>query len=826
CDDRQRLCLGLALWNGRDPILKERPFGLTGPEGNHGEDVKDYWWYLDSTPTHSWMSWRYHYPQAESPYHDLAATNGARGRGDPEYELVDTGVFDDDQYWQVSVDYAKDGPNDLLMRVRARNAGPKQATLHLLPTLWFRNTWTWAPGTPKPSLAAAEGQITAQHADLGKFAVTWSGSPQPLFCENETNAQRLFGVVNTSPYPKDGINDHVLGGAASVNPDGGGTKAALWYQLSVPAGETAEVRLRLAPQPGDVSSGFEATMAARRKEADAFYATLEPADASADERRVMRQAFAGMLWSKQYYHFDVERWLVGDAGQPVPPSNRWSGRNSRWRHVVADDVISMPDKWEYPWFAGWDLAFHCMSLAHVDPTFAKQQLLLLCHEWYMRPDGQIPAYEWDFGDLNPPVQAVAVTRVFVVDAATRGAPDWAWLIAIFNKLVINYTWWMNRQDPEGNDLFGGGFLGLDNISPFDRSHPPDFGGTLVEADGTTWMAAYCLGLLAMSGALAQYNAGFQDVAVKFFEHFWRIASAINDQGVWDEADGWYYDVIERPDGSRVPVRARSIVGVLPVMAAVAIRSNVINELPDLAARARAFVERFTADADARGGVDLADFRTEGPTGRRLISVVNRQRMERVLAKVFDPAEFLSAHGIRSVSRYHAEQPLHFTYQGFYAGLDYEPAESTIPMFGGNSNWRGPVWFPVNHLLVLALYRLDQYFGDSLLLEYPTGSGQRRRLADIAGDLSRRLVAIFLDDEHGRRPVFGATKRFQDDPAWHDLVPFYEYFHGDNGAGLGASHQTGWTGLVADLIASRRMPGLLGGPDPQTLMALLRGTRPD
>jgi len=801
CDERQRLCLGLALWNGRDPILKERPFGLGGPEGNHGEDVKDYWWYLDSTPTHSWMSWRYHYPQAEFPYTDLAAENRRRSRTDPEYELIDTGVFDEDRYWQVTVDYAKAAPGDLLMRVRVRNMGPDQATLHVLPTLWFRNTWTWQPGSPTPALSL-DGKtktLVAEHNDLGRYEVSFSGDAEPLFCDNETNFARLYGVADTSPFPKDGINDHVVSGAASVNPARTGTKAALWYRLSVAPGGTAEIRLRLAGAPADVERDFDEVTTARRAEADAFYASLTPRDAGADEAAVMRQAFAGLLWCKQYYHYDVDRWLTGDPGQIPPPPGREFGRNARWRHLNASDVISMPDKWEYPWFAGWDLAFHCVALAHVDPAFAKRQVLLLCHEWYMRPDGQIPAYEWDFGDLNPPVQAWAAMRVFIVDAVVRGTPDWEWLTAVFNKLVINYTWWMNREDPDGRDVFGGGFLGLDNISPFDRSRPPDLGGTLIEADGTAWMATYCLALLGMAGVLAQHNKGFQDVAVKFFEHFWRISFALNEQGVWDEQDGWYYDVIARPDGERIPVRAHSIEGLVPLFAAVSFSAETIAGLPQLAERIDWFVDHHAIDHAA-----MADFTRISPTERQLLAVVDRHRIQRMLARVLDSDEFLSPHGLRSVSRYHHEHPLHFDYNGLTADLDYEPAESTTAMFGGNSNWRGPVWMPLNYLTVLALQRLYQYFGDDLTVEMPTGSGNQQNLKGVAAELSRRLVGIFLDDADGRRPVFGDTQRFQSDPAWHDLLPFHEYFHGDNGAGLGASHQTGWTGLVADLIAGRRL----------------------
>jgi hypothetical protein len=792
CDEEQRLCLGVALWNGRDPILKERLFGLTGPEGNHGEDAKECWWYLDATPTHSWQRWRYHYPQAEFPYRALVEENGRRGKSDPEFELLDTGVFDDG-YWQVTVDHAKAGPDDLLMRITVRNLGPRTATLHLLPSLWFRNTWDWDPGSPRPELALDGDRIGATHEELGRYALTWSGTPEPQFCENETNLRRLYGVDHGTPYPKDGINDAVVAGSPTVNPERRGTKAALWYRLEVAAGDSAEVRVRLAPRAGDVGDGFADVLTARQREADEFYAPLVPDDATEDEARIMRQAFAGLLWSKQYYHYDVDRWLDGDPGQPAPPARRRTGRNAGWRHVHASDVIVMPDDWEYPWFAAWDLAFHAVALAHVDPELAKQQLLLLTHEWYMDPRGRLPAYEYDFGDVNPPVHALAAMRVFVID----GGRDLTWLTKVFNKLLVNFTWWMNRVDVNGKDLFAGGFLGLDNIAPFDRNEPPDLGGRLVEVDGTAWVALFELGLLGMAVTLAAEEPAYEDIAVKFFEHFWAIALAMAEQGLWDEQDGMYYSAVHTPDGGSWPIRAHSIDGLLPLAAFVAPNEKLLDQLPALRRSIEWFSEHHGHRLDA-----LAEFDRPGPTGRRLMSVFGRHRLERMLTRLLDEAEFLSPYGIRAVSRWHAEHPLDL---GAAGRLDYEPGESRSGMFGGNSNWRGPVWFPMNYLIINALARLDAYFGAEYTVEMPTGSGRRMRLMEVSRALADRLVALFADHGSGRRPVFGDDVRLQDDPDWHDQLLFYEYFHGDTGTGLGASHQTGWTALVADLITSRRSP---------------------
>jgi len=782
CDDRQTLCFALAFWNGRDPILKERLFGLTGPQGNHGEDVKEYWWYLDSTPTHSWMRWRYMYVQDRYPYEQLVAVNGGRGREEPEYELVDTGLFDDGRYWEITVDYAKASPEDVLVRIRVRNAGPDPATIDVLPTLWFRNTWSWGPD-PRPSIVLADGELVAEHALLGTCRLAAAAAPEALFCDNETNLQRLFGVQSATPYPKDGINDYVVSGAATVNPAQVGTKAAFRYRLTVDGGATALVELRLS-ENGGVGSDFDALMEQREREADEFYAELTPPAASPDEALVLRQALAGMLWSKQFYHYDVLRWLEGDPDEPPPPAQRRTGRNSDWTHLNNLDVISMPDTWEYPWYAAWDLAFHCIALAHVDAEFAKSQLIFLCREWYMHPSGQLPAYEWSFGDVNPPVHAWAALQVFEID----GGRDVEFLERILHKLLLNFTWWVNRKDSEGNNLFEGGFLGLDNIGPFNRSLLP-VSGTLEQTDGTAWMAAYCVGMLRLSLTLAAHDPTYEDIATKFFEHFALIASALNDLGLWDDEDGFYYDRLHLGDGRYVLLRARSLVGLIPIAAVATIPAEMLARLPDFAQRVDWFIHN---RPEATGVVE----QTEAGCA---LAIVRPDRLRRLVGALVDPAEFLSDHGIRSLSKRHEAQPLVVDVDGVTATLDYEPAESTTPLYGGNSNWRGPVWMPMNYILIRSLQRHASLLGPAFTVECPTGSGIERSLDAVAAELSQRLVRIFLEDEHGRRPVFGGYRLMQDDPAWHDLIPFHEYFHGDTGAGLGASHQTGWTGLVADLI---------------------------
>jgi len=795
CDDRQLLCFALAFWNGRDPILKERAFGLSGPQGNHGEDVKEYWWYLDSTPTHSWMRWRYMYPQAQFPYERLIDENRRRSREEPEFELLDTGVFDDGRYWEITAEYAKAAPEDILVRVTARNAGPDPATLHVLPTLWFRNTWSWEATRDRPEISLHDGALVAGHAELGTLTLSSSAdpAPEPLFCENETHSHLLFGdeAPQSTPYPKDGINDHVVSGAPTVNPAQRGTKAAFHHTLTVGAGQSAtiELRLRATDQPG-LGDDFAQVMAAREQEADAFYAELTPASASPDEALILRQAFAGMLWSKQFFHFDVRRWLAGDPAYPPPPPERLSGRNHEWTHLNNRDVISMPDKWEYPWYAAWDLAFHCVALAHVDPEFAKSQLILLCREWYVHPNGQLPAYEWNFSDVNPPVQAWAALRVHEI----AGDDDFDFLARVLHKLLLNFNWWVNRKDVEGDNLFEGGFLGLDNIGPFDRSKLP-VDGVLEQSDGTAWMAMYCQDLLEMALALTGHDRVYEDLATKFFEHFALIGSALNDKGLWDEQDGFYYDLL-RTDGEALPLRARSVVGLLPLVAVTTIGPDTMASLPDFAARLQWFVEHLPLGQVVQ--------HTESPAhaGWRMLSIVDEAKLRRLLEAMLDPDEFLSDHGLRGLSRRHLGQPLTIEVGGATETLDYEPAESRTGLFGGNSNWRGPVWFPINYLLIETLRVYHRFLGDEFTVELPTGDGDQLTLAEVADELADRLIAIFRKGSDGRRPVHGRYRLPPGDPAWPDLIPFHEYFHGDTGAGLGASHQTGWTGLVANLIIGR------------------------
>jgi len=808
-DIEQRLCLGLALWNGRDPILKERPFGLTGAEANHGEDVKDYWWYLDAVPSHAWNRWRYHYPQGPFPYDDLRAENGRRGKRDPEYELLDTGAFDEDRYWIVEVHYAKASPTDLLMSVHITNAGPDTDTLHVLPTAWFRDTWSWSPGARRPELAATgDTSVRVSHPTLGELELLAAPGPDGtpptlLFCENETNTQRMYDVAATTPYPKDGINDHVVTGASTVDPAQRGTKCAAWYRIDVAPGSSVELRLRLRPAGSGADPAtalgpeYESVVRARRAEADEFYAGLTPAAASPDEAMVMRQAFAGMLWSKQLYYYDVARWLDGDPGQPVPPASRLTGRNSRWRTFSAFDVMSMPDKWEYPWFASWDLAFHCIALAHVDPEFAKDQLLLVCREWFQHPNGALPAYEWDFGDVNPPVTVYAALEVFAID----GGRDLDFLSRIFDKLLINFTWWVNREDSDGSNLFEGGFLGLDNIGPLDRSHLP-VGGVLEQSDATGWMASYALGMTTIAAILNRTgHRPALDLVHKFLEHFAAIRTAMEQQGMWDETDGLFYDRIATPGSGVVPVKVHSMVGIIPMLAVAVIDDRLLE-------RAVAPGKQFAELLDRQGLRDRESLaaagllRGDGGQQRLLMGVVGVEQVIRLFDKLFDPDEFLSPYGLRSISAFHRDHPYTLEVEGLRATVDYEPAESTTDMFGGNSNWRGPVWFPLNFLATTALQRYHRFFGADLTIEYPTGSGRRLALDAVADDLFARLVSIFLVGPDGRRPCFGGVERLQQDPNWRDNLIFNEYFHGDNAAGLGAAHQTGWTGIVADIIRRR------------------------
>jgi hypothetical protein len=815
CDDQQIFCFALAFWNGRDPILKERIFGLNNHEGNHGEDAKEYWWYLDSTPTHSWMRWRYHYPQAAFPYRDLLATNAERRREEPEYELLDTGVFDDDRYWAVTVDYAKATPTDLAVRITVANRGPEPATLDLLPTLWFRNTWSWglADSEHPPVIRGIGETLVAEHRTLGRLVLGGTPGAEVLCCDNESNAKRLWDRPNRTPYPKDGINDHVVGGAASaapetrpptVNPDREGTKAALRYRLEVPAGGSTEVRLRLVltgpadyqvpvPPSLELGDGLTEVLQTREAEADAYFAQLTPAGVGADEARVLRQAVAGLMWGKQFFHFDVARWLAGDPASAPPPARR-TGRNSHWQHLRSADVISMPDPWEYPWFAAWDLAFHCVALAKVDPGFAKAQLRLLLRDWYQHPNGQIPAYEWSFDDVNPPAQAWAALRVFEID----GAWDYDFLALVMHKLLINFTWWVNRKDTNDNNAFEGGFLGLDNVGPFDRSAVLPIAGRLEQSDATGWMAMYALNLLRMAVVLAVHDRTYEDLATKFFEHFAYIARAAYVQELWDPDSCFFYDVLRGSDGTSTPLRVRSVVGLLPLCATLMLDSATLSRLPDLSARMRWFLAERPQYADVMGARWLR-------TGRQryLLSMVGPDRLLPVLMRLLDEEEFLSPYGLRSMSRAHRKAPYTVDLGGNDFTVGYEPAESRSSSFGGNSSWRGPVWLPVNYLLIGALREYARFFGDDLLVSYPSRGDAKHTLREVADDLSHRLVSLFLDDADGRRPLFGGVRLLQEHPDWHDLLPFPEYFHGDNGAGLGASHQTGWTALVANLIIDAR-----------------------
>ncbi|MBI3014473.1 MAG: glucosidase [Candidatus Tectomicrobia bacterium] len=808
-DNHQRLCFALALWNERDPILKERLFGLTGSQGNHGEDVKEYYFYLDSTPTHSYMKGLYKYPQAAFPYSELIAENARRSRCDPEFELLDTGVFDGNRYFDVFVEYAKASTDDLLIRITATNRGPDPAPLHLLPTLWFRNTWSWEPGSARPRLRrrdSGDGTVTVlvDHPGLGQtYEFRCEGSPALLFTENDTNFRRLYGIENGYPFVKDAFHDYLIHGKkAAVNPSQEGTKAACHYYLQVPPGREAVVRLRLWSQDaeGDLfGETFDRIFAARRQEAEEFYATVIPAPLSEDAKNVVRQALAGMLWSKQWYHYDMRRWLEGDTTQPPPPPQRQRGRNHDWKHLYNDDVLSMPDKWEYPWYAAWDLAFHTIALALVDPDYAKHQLVLLLREWYMHPNGQLPAYEWAFGDVNPPVHAWAAWRVFKIERRLRGQADYAFLERVFHKLLLNFTWWVNRKDAEGLNIFQGGFLGMDNIGVFDRSMPLPTGGHIDQSDGTAWMAMYCLNMLAIAMELADRDRAYEDVASKFFEHFVYIIYAMNNMAgegieLWDDEDKFYYDVLHMPDGQHRRLRIRSMVGLVPLFAVETLEPQRVDRLPGFKRRMEWFI---------RNRADLRPYihETRGEDGsiRRLLAVVHQTRLRGILRHMLDEAELLSPYGIRALSRFHRDHPFVMQVNGVDHRVEYEPAESCSGLFGGNSNWRGPVWFPVNFLLIEALQKFHHYFGDDFQVEYPTGSGVMVNLWEIAADLSRRLSRIFLKGADGNRPVWGSAKKFQTDPHWKDLILFYEYFHGDNGAGIGAGHQTGWTGLVAKLL---------------------------
>ncbi len=812
CDRHQVICFAVALWNGRDPILKERMFGLTGNEGNHGEDVKEYFFYLDSTPTHCYMKYLYKYPQAAFPYEQLVLENRRRTRNDPEFELLDTGVFDSDRYFDVQVEYAKKTAEDILVRITVSNRGPEAADVHVLPTVWFRNTWSWdgnlraAPRLREVAAPAGAHAIELRTREYGTRWLYAEGADEVLFTENDTNKRRLFGVENETPYVKDSINDYVVHGRKdAVNPAREGTKAAPYYRARVPAGGSVAFRLRLSDQAASKTyqpfgGEFEATFAERLMEADQYYDTLIPPSLNEDGRRVMRQSLAGMLWCKQFYHYVVRDWLDGDPAQPAPPAERKKGRNREWRHLYNADVISMPDKWEYPWYAAWDLAFHCVALAIVDADFAKEQLTLLTREWYMHPNGQLPAYEWAFGDVNPPVHAWAAWRVYKIEKKRRGGQgDRRFLESVFHKLLLNFTWWVNRKDAEGMNVFQGGFLGLDNIGVFDRSSALPTGGFLEQSDGTSWMGMYTLNLLAIAMELASYDPAYEDVASKFWEHFIYIAAAMNNIGadgmsLWDEHDGFYYDILHFSDGKRMPLKVRSMVGLIPLFAVETLEPHALDKLPGFKRRLEWFIEN-RPDLTA----NVACMRTEGMAERRLLTVVDRDRLRRVLKIMLDESEFLSPFGIRALSRCHKDDPYVLEFDGMQHRVDYEPGESSTGLFGGNSNWRGPIWMPMNYLLIESLQKFHHYLGDDFKVEFPTGSGRMLTLWEVAGSLSRRLTRIFLRDLEGKRPVHGKWEKFQNDPHWRDLILFYEYFHGDNGSGVGASHQTGWTGLVAKLL---------------------------
>ena len=809
CDSRGRLCFCLALWNERDPILKERLFGLAGPEGNHGEDVKEAYFYLDATPTHAYMRSLYKYPQRAFPYAQLVEESRRRTRLDPEYELVDTGAFAEHRYFDVVVEYAKADTADIVIRISVTNHAPEVAPLHVLPTLWFRNTWTWdSPrrDRTRPTLQqVADSVVQATHRQLGTYFLACQGAPELLFTENESNLERLYGVPNPTPFVKDAIDRAIVHGESlALNPDKCGTKVAAHYALSLESGSTREILLRLSSSRHENPFQDAVPVVSRRKaEADEFYAALPGAEKlDEDQRRIQRQALAGLLWTKQFYHFEVEEWLDGDPAEPTPPAVRQEGRNSDWRHLHNLDVVSMPDKWEYPWYAAWDLAFHCVALATVDPAFAKRQLVLLLREWYMHPNGQLPAYEWAFGDVNPPVHAWAAWRVFDIERSATGHADVAFLKRIFHKLLLNFTWWVNRKDADGRNVFQGGFLGLDNIGVFDRSKPLPTGGYIDQADGTAWMGMFCLSMLRIALELACVDPAYEDVATKFFEHFLWIAGALNNLGgagipLWDEEDQFFYDVLQLPSGEVQKLKVRSLVGLIPLLAVETIDAGLLERLSQFGRRMDWFLEHRPDLASL-----VSRWHVPGSEDRRLFALARGHRMKQLLARMLDPAEFLSDFGVRGLSRFHLDHPYHLEVGGATYEVRYEPGESSTALFGGNSNWRGPVWFPINYLLIQALKKFHHYYADDFLIECPTGSGQMRTLLQIADELTVRLERIFLRAVDGHRPVFGDVDLFQVDPFWRDYVPFYEYFHGETGRGLGASHQTGWTALIANLLMER------------------------
>ncbi|MGB3788961.1 MAG: glucosidase [Phormidesmis sp.] len=830
CDDRQMLCFALSMWNTQDPILKERFYGLTGNEGNHGEDVKEYYFYLDSTPTHSYMKALYKYPQAEFPYQQLLEANRGRDRTEPEYELMDTGVFECDRYFDVQVEYAKADTDDILIQISVTNRSDTAADFHLLPTLWFRNTWAWQTDAIKPTIKTQQADadisvLETNHPELGQswlycqtpvasdssnqwISLGKDNKNQPsvqnhlLFTENETNKEQLFDVPNPQPYVKDAFHRYLIEQeATAVNPNQIGTKSAVHYSLTIQPGATQQIKLRFANTPDiddPLGNNFDEIFDLRRVESDKFYHQVSPEVHTADLRNVQRQAFAGMMWNKQYYLYDVSTWLKGDPATINPPTERLRGRNQHWHHLDSQDILSMPDTWEYPWFAAWDTAFHCIPLAMIDPAFAKQQLDVMTREWYMHPNGQLPAYEWAFGDVNPPVHAWATWRLYKIERKLTGKSDRLFLERLFQKLLLNFTWWVNRKDTEGNNVFEGGFLGLDNIGVFDRSKPLPTGGRLEQADGTSWMAMYCLNMLSISLELALENPVYEDMATKFFEHFIYIAEAMNASGenatqLWDEEDGFFYDVLHLPDMSRMPIKIRSLVGLMPLYANVTLEQELLDRLPGFKER----LEWFEANRPELAKNMISHGEKEHK--RRMLCVVKPDKLRRILAKMLKPHEFLGPTGIRALSRFHADNPYTFDVDGTIYRVDYEPAESSIGLFGGNSNWRGPVWFPTNYLLIESLQRYHNFFGDRFKIQCPYGSGPEMNLWDVATKLEERMIGTFLKDENGRRPVYGNNETFQTDEHWRDHILFYEYFNGDTGEGLGASHQTGWTGLVAKLI---------------------------
>ncbi len=807
-DRHQLICFALAFWNGKDPILKERLFGLVPNETNHGEDVKEYYYYLDSTPTHSYMQFLYKYPQRAFPYAQLIEESRRRTKYDTEYELIDTCIFAEDRYFDIFVEYGKASSDDILIRITAMNHGPETAELHILPTLWFRNTWSWGGDARKPLLSRGDdidgaSVITLEHHYYGQRWLACEGVPPLLFTENETDFQRAFGMPNASPYVKDAFHKYVVDGkVGAVNPILTGTKAAAYYRFDIPAGETETIRLRLSDRvPGKsyFAPTFETSFIKRIHEANEFYSQKLGKCSVPDGSNVQRQAFAGLLWSKQFFHFDVRTWLKGDPQQPPPPAERLGGRNKEWQHLYNADILSMPDKWEYPWYAAWDLAFHCVALALIDPDFAKEQLVLMLREWYMHPNGQLPAYEWAFGDVNPPVHAWAAWRVYKIEKRIRGKADREFLERVFQKLMLNFTWWVNRKDAEGRNVFQGGFLGLDNIGIFDRSAPLPTGGHIEQSDGTGWMGMYCLNMLTIALELARENSTYQDLASKFFEHFVHIAHAMTDIGglgftLWDEHDGFFYDALCLPDGRHQTLKARSAVGWIPLFGVETLEPDIVDQLRGFKRRMQWFIDHLP---HVRQHIDMS--RTSDLGVRRLLAMVNREQLVRSLRYILDEKEFLSPYGVRSLSKIHQTHPFTLFSDGREFRVDYAPAESTTDLFGGNSNWRGPIWFPLNYLLIESLQKFHHYYGNDLKVECPTGSGQYMSLWEVAGELSRRLNRLFLRNANGHRPVFGDVAKFQTDSNWREYIPFYEYFDGDNGRGLGASHQTGWTALVAKLL---------------------------